>query len=414
MNDFDIMKLMKRLLKIGSGLFIYSLIPILSWILLSIILHDSRISNIFSITYSMQFVYAILKTFFGTAANIRKEKEQDPNAVEGGIFAGIILSGIIFAIPMIFVDGYINFFGQDAQFYRIFVLYSFALLLLETWFSLIIEKMYFEDKEGKANIHMFAFSFTNFAVLILTALISKSAIISICVTLAVLLLYLIVLYVFNIKKFAIDLKFYKNLRYESANIFSHIAMLIIYLFGFKTAFSAGPEYLVALNIVGLCTDTQWDAMDAIATVAKVDISKGRYNFRKELANSYIFTAIMIASSVIMCSVMTIINKASFVLVAAYFAFQVFDMLLHPYKTCIATFTQIEYSPVLSTSVGLTTKTIRTIISVFLISPFCNDIAQIVAGFLNFFIMLMIRCTKYKVVDGKLTKRLLPQSTNPDT
>ncbi len=67
---------MKRLFRIGSGLFIYSIIPILSWIVLSYVLGDNRISNVFSITYALQFVWAILKHQFGSGANIRKEKEK--------------------------------------------------------------------------------------------------------------------------------------------------------------------------------------------------------------------------------------------------------------------------------------------------------------------------------------------------
>lgn len=66
---------MKRLFKIGAGQFIFSIIPILSWIVLSYVLGDSRISNVFSITYAMQFVYSTLRLFFGSGANIRKEKK---------------------------------------------------------------------------------------------------------------------------------------------------------------------------------------------------------------------------------------------------------------------------------------------------------------------------------------------------
>ena len=70
---------MKRLFRLGCGLFIYSIIPILSWIVLSYVLGDNRISNVFSITYSIQFIWAILRYFFGSGANIRKEKENNSN-----------------------------------------------------------------------------------------------------------------------------------------------------------------------------------------------------------------------------------------------------------------------------------------------------------------------------------------------
>lgn len=392
---------MKRLFKIGAGLFIFSLIPIISWVALSAVLGDGRIANVFSLTYAMQFVWSICKLFFGSAANIRKEKEQDKNAVSNGIFWGTIISTAIFAIPMIFVDNYIKFFGQDVEFYRPFVLYSLALLLIQTLFSFIIEKFYFEDKNTKANVHLFTFNLTNFGVLILSALITKSALISICLTLAVLLVYVIVLYILNFEKFKIDFSFFKNFRYESANIVSSLAMLLIYLFGFKTAFSAGPEYLVAINIAGLCTDTQWDTIGAISTVAKVDIAKGRYNYKKELKNAYLLTIFLIITSVLMGVGLTLARNASLQIVAVYLIMQVYDMLLEPVKTILHDYTQIEYSPTLNTAISLSVKVIRTIISVTLISPYCTDIAQIISGTLLFTSMIIIRVAKYKVIDGKL-------------
>ncbi len=262
---------MKKLFRIGSGLFIYSIIPILSWIVLSFCLGDSRISNVFSITYAMQFVWTILKCLFGSGANIRKEKENNSNSVWNSIFWGTIFSALIFAIPLIFVDKYIAFFGQDIEFYRIYVIYGIALLFLQTLFSFIIEKLYFEDKEKIANIHLFAFNLITFSVLILFSLIIPNTLVALLLTLSVSLIYVICLYVWQFEKFKIDFTFFKNLKYESANIVSSIFMLIIYLFGFKIAFSAGEEYLVALNIIGLSTDTQWDMLGAISTVAKVDI-----------------------------------------------------------------------------------------------------------------------------------------------
>lgn len=393
---------MKRLFRIGSGYFIFSIIPILSWIVLSHVLGDSRISNVFSITYAMQFVYGILKLLFGTGADIRKEKQQDSNAVMNGLFWGILFSILIFVIPLIFVDNYISFFGQDVEFYRIFVIYSLLQLFLQSLFSLVLEKLYFEDKENLANILLFAFNILNFALLILTALISKSSLIAVCVTLSVLFVFILVLYIWQFRKFKIDFKFYKNIRYVSAEVVSYVAMMLIYLFGFKTAFSMGEEYLAALNIVGLCTDTQWDTMGAIETVANVDISKGRYDYKKELKNAYIFTIILILTSIAMSFSMAAINKASFKLVSIYLALQVADMLLHVFTSIVSIYTQIEYSPTLNTAISLFIRIIRTVISVTLISAFCTDIAQLTTGFLSFVAMLIIRIVKYKVVDGKLT------------
>jgi len=392
---------MKRLFRIGSGLFIYSIIPILSWIVLSYVLGDNRISNVFSITYSIQFIWAILRYFFGSGANIRKEKENNSNSVWNSIFWGTIFSILIFAIPLIFVDKYIAFFGQDVEFYRIYVIYGIALLFLQTLFSFIIEKLYFEDKEKTANIHLFAFNLTSFSVLILSSLIITNTLIALLLTLGVLLIYIICLYVWQFEKFKIDFTFFKNFKYESANIVESLFMIIIYLFGYKIAFAAGQEYLIALNLVSLCTDTQWDMLEAIYTVAKVDISKNRFEYKKLLKEGYFYSIIIILTSIIMTFSLFNYFNANLLVVVLILGFQVVDMLFAPYHRIIAGFIQIEYSPTLITALSLSLKVIRTALSILIISPYCTEIGQVVQGGLMFIALIIIKITKFKVVDNKL-------------
>lgn len=392
---------MKRLFRIGSGLFIYSLIPILSWIVLSYTLGDSRISNVYSLTYAMQFVWAILKSFFASSANIRKYKEQQPNATWNGIFWGTIFSAIIFAIPLIFVDNYISFFGQDEELYRIYVIYAIVQLFIQTMFSFIIEKLFFEDKDKIANIHLFAFNILNFVLVVVLTLLIENTLLAFIITLAILFIYVLALYIWQFEKFKIDFSFFKNFKYESASIVSSIFMMLIYLFGFQNVFSTGEEYLIALNLVTLCTDAQWDCLGAISTVAKVDISKNRYNYRQELKNSYVFTLIVIASSFVMTFALIFLFNASLPLVLIYIAFQVFDFLTTPISDILAVFTQLEYSPVLNTIISLSTKAVRVLLSVVIMSPFCTDIGQVVEAVLLLGTLLIIRFTKYKVSEGKL-------------
>ena len=392
---------MKRLFRIGSGLFIYSLIPILSWIVLSYTLGDSRISNVYSLTYAMQFVWMILKSFFASSANIRKHKEQQSNATWNGIFWGTIFSAIIFAIPLIFVDNYISFFGQDEELYRIYVIYAIVQLFIQTMFSFIIEKLFFEDKDKIANIHLFAFNILNFVLVVVLTLLIENTLLAFIITLAILFIYVLVLYIWQFEKFKIDFSFFKNFKYESASIVSSIFMMLIYLFGFQNVFSTGEEYLIALNLVTLCTDAQWDCLGAISTVAKVDISKNRYNYKQELRNSYFFTLIVIASSLVMTFALFFLFNASLLLVLIFIAFQVFDFLTTPISDILAVFTQLEYSPVLNTIISLSTKAVRVLLSVVIMSPFCTDIGQVVEAVLLLGTLLIIRFTKYKVSEGKL-------------
>ena len=99
---------MKRLLRIASNLAINSFIPILSWFCFGLLI-DKNLVNVFTLTYPLQFIYALLKSIFATGANISKEKDQDENAVLSGMTAGIIVGGIIFGLVAVNVKKYIEF-----------------------------------------------------------------------------------------------------------------------------------------------------------------------------------------------------------------------------------------------------------------------------------------------------------------
>lgn len=94
-------------------------------------------------------------------------------------------------------------------------------------------------------------------------------------------------------------------------------------------------------------------------------------------------------------------NASLLLVLIFIAFQVFDFLTTPISDILAVFTQLEYSPVLNTIISLSTKAVRVLLSVVIMSPFCTDIGQVVEAVLLLGALLIIRFTKYKVSEGKL-------------
>lgn len=392
---------MKRLFKIGSGIFIHSVIPILSWIILSYVLNDERISNVFSIIYAIQFIQLIIKNLFGSGANIRKERENNTNAIYNGIFWGTIFSSMIFAILLIFVDEYITFFGLEVQFYRIYVIYGISLMYLQVLLSLIIEKMYFEYKEKKANILLFTFNLTAFLLLIFLNLIIPNTLIALLLTLGVLLVYVACLYIWQFEKFKIDFSFFKNFKYESANIVQSMFMLFIYLFGYKNVFFLGEKYLIALNIVTLCTDTQWDMLDAITTVTKVDVSKKKFEYKKILSDSYIYTSILVISSIVMTFILVLTREVVIIPCLIYLIIQMIDMFLYAYQIIMSNFIQLEYSPKVNTFIQLTLLGIRTIIATLLISPYCTELAQLINCVLGFVIYLIIRFNKCKISDNKL-------------
>lgn len=88
---------MKRLLRIASNLAIFSFIPILSWFCLGLLV-DKNLVNVFTLTYPLQFIFALLKSIFATGANISKEKDKDKNAVLSGMTAGTVVGLVIFGL----------------------------------------------------------------------------------------------------------------------------------------------------------------------------------------------------------------------------------------------------------------------------------------------------------------------------
>ncbi len=391
---------MKRLFTIGSGYFVYSLVPILSWIALSMILHNGKIVNAFSLIYPMQFIWVLLKSFFGTAANIRKNKENDKNSTWNSIFWGTIFSIVIFSLPLIFVDKYIAFFGQNIGDYKDFVIYGIAQLLVQVFFSLITEKLYFEDKEKIANIHLIIFNILNFILVCISAIIIPDVMIAFIVTLSILLCYVVGLYIWQFEKFRISLSFVKNIKYNAVEMLSSISMAITYFFGFQTVFLAGDQYLAALNVVALATDAQFDSMGAISTVTKVDLSKQRYQFKRELKNAYLFTTILSISSILLAVLLGYLYKASFILVLIYLVFKIVEMFITPYVSILQTFTQLEYSVFLSSCIFLIARVVNVLISVFLVSAYCTDIAYLTECVL-LCSFIIVRIVKYMVKDGKL-------------
>ena len=95
------------------------------------LLVDKNLVNVFTLTYPLQFIYALLKSIFATGANISKEKDQDENAVLSGMTAGIIVGGIIFGLVAVNVKKYIEFMNMDFSIYKEFTVYSILQLYIQ-------------------------------------------------------------------------------------------------------------------------------------------------------------------------------------------------------------------------------------------------------------------------------------------
>ena len=213
---------MKRLLRIGFDLSLLSFIPILSWLLLGITV-DKNLINIFTLTYPLQFIYFILKSVFSTGANISKEKDNNENAVMSGLLIGSIVSTIIFAIVLLNIENYISFMNMDIATYKTFTIYSVINIYMCLEFAMILNKLYYEEKNKLANKYSIIYNLLNFILLIGTSLITKNQSIIISVTLIPLALFTIYVIIKNSNKFHLKLDILKCIKYDSVELFNNLA-----------------------------------------------------------------------------------------------------------------------------------------------------------------------------------------------
>ena len=394
---------MKRLLKISFDLALLSFIPVLSWFCLSLI-EDKNLINIFSLTYPIQYIWSVLKSIFATGANISKEKDKNKNAVMSGIAVGSLVSVAIFGLLAFNIEKYIEFMSMDVSIYKNFALYSVFQLLIQLFFSFILEKLQYEEKNDLANKYSITFSILNFVVLIGSALIFDSQKLIIITTLLVMVIYTAYISIKTLEPFKLQLDILKFIEYDSVEIANNLLFFFIFLFGLSNAFEFGSQYALAITFVSLITDTQWDIFASIAVAAKIDIIKNKFNYKEHRNNAYKLLLILLLSSFLMFLVLHRFYELNLVLVAIYFTFDLIAFLMYPIykiKTC---YLHLEYAPVKITINKIISSGIRMIIT-FVKSPFCNGLGQISSSLYQFVTINIIFNNNYIInKKGYIEKR----------
>lgn len=393
---------MKRLLKISFDLALLSFIPILSWFCLSLIV-DKNLINIFTLTYPIQFVWYILKSIFSTGANISKEKDKNENATMSGIVLGSIVAFLIFGFIVINIEEYINFMNMDITIYKTFAIYSVIQLFIQLVFAFILEKLYYEDKNDIANKYSLGFNLLNFIVLIGSSLLCKNKIVIVTITLLFILIYTIYVSIKSFNKFNFKLDILKCIKYDSVELFNNIAFFFIFLFGLSNAMEFGEEYALALTFVALITDTQWDVYDAISIVAKIDISKNKFNYNEHRKNAYKLLLILLLTVFLMFIVLYRFYELDMLLVAIYFSFELINFSIYPIyklKTC---YLQLEYSAIKTTANKIVASSLRMVISL-LKTPFCTGLGQVGSSIYQWISLNIIFNNNYKIEENGYIKR----------
>ena len=368
---------MKRLLRIASNLAIFSFIPILSWFCLGLLV-DKNLVNVFTLTYPLQFIIALLKSIFATGANISKEKDKDENAVLSGMTAGTVVGLIIFGLFAINAKKYVEFMNMDFEIYKEFAVYSILQLYIQLVFSFVLEKLYFDGEEKKANKYCIQLNLLNFIVLIITAIFTKNKMIIAGITLMAIFVYVLVVAIKQYKKFKFELHIIKYIKYESVEIANNILFFLIFLFGLSNAMEFGEKYTVALNFVALITDTQWDSFEAISTVAKIDISKNEFNYKEHRNNAYKLDVILMVTTFIMLLISYGFYKLDLGITLIYLSFELINFIIYPVykiKTCYLQLTKFVKE---ITTNKITAGILRFFISL-LKTPYCTGIGQVTSS-----------------------------------
>ena len=397
---------MNRLLRISFNQAFFSFIPILSWFMLGILV-DANLANVFTITYPIQIIWAMMKSIFGTGANISKEREKDENQVLSGMTLGIIVGAIVFGFLAINVENYIKFMNMDVNTYKEFTLYSIIQLYIQLIFSFVLEKLYYEGKEKIANKYCIQMNLINFIVLMISAILFENKITIIVVTLMSILIYTTVVTIKSYKKFKLKINILNYIKYDSVDIFNNLLFFMIFLFGLSNALQFGEKYTMALNFVALITDTQWDAFGAISTVAKIDISKKKFNYKEHRKNAYKLLTVLLITIFIMFIIAFKFYNLDLIITLIYLSFELVNFIIYPIyriKTC---YLQLEYIPIKITTNKIISDILRMFMSL-LKTPYCTGIGQCVSSIYQFISVNFMFDKNFKITEKGEVERLLKE------
>lgn len=390
---------MKRLLRISLDTLIASLSSILIWFILSITI-DEDLINIFTLTFPIQYISSILVSIFATGANISKEN-GNKNDVMSGIFYGIIFILLFLIIFLFNVDSYIEFMKYSTD--KLFVIYSVIQIALHTILKFVQTKLYYQDKNKLANNYSIIFYLLNLICIILTSVLISNSIFIVAITILILSIFTIYILIKNSEKFKLKFNILKWIKYDAVTLTDCAVMCLIYLFGLSNTVNFGEQYILALTFVALITDTQWDIANSIGTVAKIDISKNKFNYKEHLNNAKKLIYLLIFSVFIMFVLMFKFYNLNLTITLIFILFHIIDFIIAPYYDIETYYLQLEYSTKKATSIMLKSRIVRLLLS-FLKTPFCTVIAQTSSSVYQMIYIKVIFAKNYKIdKDGYVIK-----------
>ena len=388
---------MKRLLQISLDTLLSSILPIITWMLLGFIL-TKEISNVFSLTYPLQFVYLLFVSLFGIGPNITEQKLKKDNVVSTNLLLGTVIVGLFTLFIVFNIDYYISFMNMDIHIYHNFCIYSVISIYFSFLIQIFSQKLYYENKNNSANKMNIIYHLLSSISILFFSFIASTEMFAITFSLIIQFLmigYVFVLY-FRFSKW--NVCFIDNSRFTSFGLLDNYSMFLIYGIGFGNSFSYGIKYLSAINFEALTTDAQWDVLTSVDTAARIDLAKDQFNYKESLKNAYKLLALLIGSILLLNFILYWYYTPNLCILIILLLIQIIDMLIHPLTSLRMSYLQVNMNSKKINFYYLISRMGRLLCS-FIPSAFCTYIGQIFSG-LYLFILSHIKCKKVKAFQIK--------------
>lgn len=304
---------MKRLLFVGLSLSLGSFMPILSWVLMSLVYNEPEFSNGMTYTYPYQFIFMFLVSIFATG---QLKNESRNNKTDDGSKIGIILVFILMlllSILSICNIGFISsFIGFSSSVSNSAFKYGLIALCID-WAGLCYTNMLqYKNNDKLAAKLIVIWYVVKISSILITSLSVFNYITGPIFVLVIQFINLMIYtFLYGVPK-RIRFRLTDGIKYSLDSLASCPAMAIIYIFGLHTMGTTDIAVLSAFNAVVLCTDTQWDIQSsAIETVVTGIICDKKFenNRLKVFMNSVLYSFVLLLSSCILMLIYIIIDPS---------------------------------------------------------------------------------------------------------
>ena len=381
------------MLQISLNALLISALPLLTWILLGMIVRP-EIANVFSLTYPIQFIYMALTVIFGVGANITAKKLRDKNVVMTNLFVGMIIIGVVTAFSCIRIDEYLEWMGMEVEVYRDFSVYCMVSCFLTAIVQMISQKLYYRNEIKKTNLMNTIYGLVNFAMIVGLNMVTNH-VVAIVLTLVVDAIVAMVFLLMNHEKWKFRLCLWQNIKNTSFEILDDFGMFVAYGMGYMHSFSYGKEFLDATNFETLTTDAQWDMLnEAVSTAAKVDVTEGKFKYRKLRRGALGLVGILAGTTLIMTLALYWYYKPDLSILAILIGVQFIDMMMSAMNYLRWSYMQIKDNRASHNVVVLATRVIR-VACAFIPTGFCVYIGQLASTLVKYVYARWV-CRKFKV------------------